>query len=141
MRRLVPQLPAIARRSVAGADAHGHGGPIEVQAGANGVERFGEVPFDVVAKTAEGRDIHAPQAVAARARGMFGVELGEDSEERGERFARAGGRDEQQVLAIRDSRPGHALGWGRAAGKRCGKPIADDARREAGRLRRGREDS
>ena len=124
VRRLVAELPAPIGRGVARPHADAHGALLRAQVAADRLQGFGEVPLDVVAEAPQGRDVHATQSGRERAREVLAEEPVEDRKEGGEGLARPGRRDEEQVLARGDRRPGQPLRGGRPRREGAGEPVA-----------------
>ena len=110
----VRDVLALLGRRVAG--AHGDGGRRERRAEALGRERDAgerraQVLLDVDGERAQRRDVEdaAPLALGRHRRVAEAVDR---REERGERLAGAGGREEEGVVAGRDGRPALLLGAG-----------------------------
>jgi hypothetical protein len=107
---------AVARARVAGAHAHRDVGSLGAQASSglgDAHERRTEVAFDVDAECLERGDVeHAGAVQLLVGRGRRGQRV-DRPEERGERLARAGRRDDEGVVALADGRPGALLRAGR----------------------------
>ena len=115
LRRPAQHAPAIGRRRVAA--AHLHAAPAAGCAPAwtnrgQLVERRQEVALDVVVERLERRDVEDPHGAGLPGAGEQPVER---PEEGGQRFAAAGGRGGEEVLAARDRRPRLPLHVGRRA--------------------------
>jgi hypothetical protein len=87
-------------------------------------ERHFQVDVDIVAERLERRDVDDFGLVGQRAEAGGAHQAVEAEQEGGQRFAGAGGRGDQDVVARADLRPAEHLRFG-GGGEALGEPVAD----------------
>lgn len=120
----------LGRRRVPGPDTDAHLGLRQAQAHrllADAGQRRAEIALDVDREGLERRHVQHPAALLGVGGRRFGGQPVQRGEERGQRLARTGRRDDQDVAALADGPPGALLrGGGRAEGP--GEPAAGRGR-------------
>jgi hypothetical protein len=135
--RLGDQLPAVLGRGVTGADRDldvGLGQPQPVRRVPDPGQRGPQVPLDVHRQRLERGDVEHPGPSLRVLRRRHRRQLVDRPQERGQRLARSGRRDDQRVLALADGPPGSRLGL-RRLGERPAEPGARGRREPVQRAR------
>ena len=129
VRRLVSELAAEIGRGISRPHADTDGALAAPQQPLDCRQRDRQVALDVVAQTPERRDVNAAQSRCELALGVAPEQPVEDRQKPGQRLARPGRRDQQQMLARRDRGPGQPLRGSRSLGKGTGKPVSRRTRK------------